>query len=41
MAAKKACESPKPEKDKKNKYICKKCGSKAAKETHLCKPKKK
>jgi len=39
MGENKVCEKPDKE-EKKGKYACKKCGLKANKEKHLCKPKK-
>jgi predicted RNA-binding Zn-ribbon protein involved in translation (DUF1610 family) len=33
------CKSDAPEKEDKVKFTCKKCGAKAKKEKHLCKPK--
>lgn len=33
------CKSDVPEKGDKVKYTCKKCGARAKKEKHLCKPK--
>ncbi|MDD3875317.1 MAG: hypothetical protein PHT69_01720 [Bacteroidales bacterium] len=40
MSDKKACQKPEHEESDKGKYTCKKCGIKAEKEKHLCKPKK-
>jgi hypothetical protein len=33
------CKSDPPEKGDNGKYACKKCGARAKKEKHLCKPK--
>ena len=38
--SKKMCKEAKKVKPDKEKYVCKKCGLPAAKEKHLCKPKK-
>ncbi len=39
MGDKKRCEKPGKNEGKKGKFECKKCGLKADKQKHLCKPK--
>lgn len=41
MAKKKRCKTAKKEDGSTARYVCKKCGQKAIKEKHLCKPQKK